>query len=46
MTVRLMTLADLAMVLDWAAAEGWNPGLDDAAAFLAADPEGREVTPT
>ena len=40
MSVRLMTLADLAMVLDWAAAEGWNPGLDDAAAFLAADPEG------
>ncbi|MBN2905897.1 MAG: N-acetyltransferase [Rhodobacteraceae bacterium] len=28
------------MVLDWAADEGWNPGLDDAAAFLAADPQG------
>lgn len=28
------------MVLDWAAAEGWNPGLDDAAAFLVADPDG------
>lgn len=28
------------MVLDWAADEGWNPGLDDAAAFHAADPEG------
>lgn len=28
------------MVLDWAAAEGWNPGLSDAAAFHAADPEG------
>ena len=28
------------MLLDWAAAEGWNPGLDDAAPFQAADPEG------
>ena len=28
------------MLLDWAAAEGWNPGLDDAAAYYAADPEG------
>ena len=35
-----MTLADLEMVLGWAADEGWNPGLDDAAAFLAADPQG------
>lgn len=35
-----MTLRDLAGVLDWAAAEGWNPGLDDAAAFYAADPTG------
>ena len=35
-----MTRPDLAMVLDWAAAEGWNPGLDDAAAFHATDPGG------
>lgn len=27
-------------MLDLAAEEGWNPGLDDAAAFHAADPEG------
>ena len=40
MTVRVMTSADLETVLDWAAAEGWNPGLDDAAPFRAADPEG------
>lgn len=33
-------VAELAQVLDWAAAEGWNPGLSDAAAFLAADPGG------
>lgn len=28
------------LALDWAAQEGWNPGLDDAAAFHAADPAG------
>ncbi len=32
--------AELSLMLDWAAREGWNPGLDDAAAFFAADPEG------
>ena len=31
---------DLCRILDWAAAEGWNPGLDDAPAFHAADPDG------
>jgi GNAT superfamily N-acetyltransferase len=35
-----MTLAELGTTLDWAAAEGWNPGQDDAAAFLATDPDG------
>jgi hypothetical protein len=40
--VRIRTLerADLSTVLDWADAEGWNPGLHDADAFLAADPAG------
>lgn len=38
--VEHMTRADLECVLGWAADEGWNPGLDDAEAFLAADPEG------
>ncbi|MCF3641503.1 GNAT family N-acetyltransferase [Rhizobium sp. TRM95111] len=28
------------MILDWAAAEGWNPGLDDADPFWTADPGG------
>ncbi|MDO9417580.1 GNAT family N-acetyltransferase [Pararhizobium sp.] len=32
--------AELDTILEWAAAEGWNPGLDDAAPFWAADPEG------
>lgn len=35
-----MSAHDLAMVLDWAAEEGWNPGLADAPAFHAADPAG------
>ena len=41
---RHMTLADLETVLEWAADEGWNPGVEDAEAFLAADPEGFFVT--
>jgi GNAT superfamily N-acetyltransferase len=35
-----MTRAELDMAVDWAAAEGWNPGLSDAEAFWAADPGG------
>lgn len=38
--IRAMTAGELDLALEWAAAEGWNPGLDDAAAFGAADPEG------
>ncbi|WP_136442613.1 GNAT family N-acetyltransferase [Pacificoceanicola onchidii] len=37
---RTATLPELEQILDWAAEEGWNPGLDDAPAFFAADPEG------
>ncbi|WP_428925782.1 GNAT family N-acetyltransferase [Marinibacterium sp. SX1] len=39
-TIARMGPEDLALALDWAAAEGWNPGLDDGRAFLAADPHG------
>lgn len=35
-----MDLAALETTLGWARDEGWNPGLDDAGAFLAADPDG------
>ena len=35
-----LDVAGVAALLDLAAAEGWNPGIDDAAAFHAADPEG------
>ena len=38
--IRVMTPEDLEAVLGWAEAEGWNPGLDDAALFRGADPEG------
>jgi ribosomal protein S18 acetylase RimI-like enzyme len=40
LVLRRMTEADLALALEWAAAEGWNPGLHDANCFYAADPEG------
>lgn len=35
--IRPMARAELEMVLDWAAAEGWNPGRCDAQCFHAAD---------
>jgi ribosomal protein S18 acetylase RimI-like enzyme len=38
--VRRMTEADLRLALGWAAAEGWNPGLNDAQCFYAADRQG------
>ena len=37
---RVAGIGDVRTMLDWAEAEGWNPGLDDAEAFLAADPSG------
>jgi ribosomal protein S18 acetylase RimI-like enzyme len=36
--IRSMALDEMAIALDWAAAEGWNPGLHDAPCFHAADP--------
>ena len=38
--VRTLALSELECLLDWARAEGWNPGLADAATFYAADPDG------
>jgi Acetyltransferase (GNAT) domain/Acetyltransferase (GNAT) family len=37
---RPMRRDELDLAVDWAAAEGWNPGLRDADAFRAADPGG------
>lgn len=39
-TVRPMTAAEVALAVDWAAAEGWNPGHHDASLFHAVDPDG------
>lgn len=38
--VRPMEPHEARLAVDWAEAEGWNPGLHDAAAFYAADPAG------
>ena len=38
--IRNLDLPEIATLLDWAAAEGWNSGLNDAVAFQAADPSG------
>jgi len=40
MNIRRMTRDELNMLVEWAACEGWNPGLDDADVFWATDPEG------
>lgn len=39
-SIRTMTRPEVEIALDWAAAEGWNPGLHDADCFYAADPDG------
>lgn len=39
-SVRCMTPAEIQTAVDWAASEGWNPGLQDAGCYAAADPEG------
>jgi len=38
--IRTMTEDEVGLAIEWAALEGWNPGLNDAACFYAADPEG------
>jgi GNAT superfamily N-acetyltransferase len=38
--IRPLTHPEVAELLLWAKAEGWNPGIDDAAPFHAADPQG------
>lgn len=40
LVIRAMTRAELDTLVDWAADEGWNPGLHDAAIFWATDPDG------
>lgn len=38
--IRTMTRKEVDIAIEWAAAEGWNPGLHDAESFYAADPNG------
>jgi GNAT superfamily N-acetyltransferase len=38
--IRAMNLREIESAIEWAAAEGWNPGVNDAACFHAADPDG------
>jgi hypothetical protein len=40
LVIRTMTRDELDLAIGWAAAEGWNPGLHDADAYYAMDPEG------
>ena len=37
---RTMSRDEVALAIEWAAQEGWNPGLHDAETFRAADPQG------
>ncbi len=39
-TISAMSPGDVATAVDWAAAEGWNPGAMDAHCFAAVDPDG------
>jgi len=38
--IRTMTRQEINLAVDWAAGEGWNPGIHDADCFYAADPGG------
>ena len=38
--IRTMKREEVAMAVDWAAQEGWNPGLHDAACYISTDPNG------
>jgi GNAT superfamily N-acetyltransferase len=38
--IRPMKANEISIAVDWAAAEGWNPGLADAACFATVDPDG------
>jgi hypothetical protein len=39
-TIRVMSRKEVDLAVEWAGAEGWNPGLHDANPFYAADPSG------
>ena len=35
--IRILQPDEIALAIDWAAAEGWNPGISDAACFATVD---------
>jgi len=39
LSIRVMRPNEIGVAIDWAAAEGWNPGHADAACFVAEDPD-------
>ncbi|QTL34798.1 GNAT family N-acetyltransferase [Pseudoalteromonas viridis] len=39
-TIRTMTRDEVDLAIEWAAQEGWNPGLEDAHCYYQADPQG------
>jgi len=39
-SIRRMKRSEIDIAVDWAAAEGWNPGIHDADCFYATDPDG------
>lgn len=39
-TIRTMTRREIELAVEWAALEGWNPGLRDAGCFYRTDPDG------
>lgn len=40
LSIRVLPREEMKTILDWAAHEGWNPGLHDGECFYAADPDG------
>ncbi|MCF6436862.1 GNAT family N-acetyltransferase [Pseudoalteromonas sp. MMG022] len=40
LTIKTMTPSELDIAVEWAACEGWNPGLSDAQCYYRADPNG------
>lgn len=38
--IRTMRPEEISIAIEWAAAEGWNPGLSDAGCFAVVDPQG------
>src|SRR4051794_1902734 len=43
LSIRPMRPDEISVAVNWAAAEGWNPGFADAACFAAAEPEGFSI---